>query len=201
VVKHIVGTRDTIHINDSTAPLIPVPPCVRNGADGVTCDVDHVTFVSLDLGNENDKASQALVSADQSLPMKISGGFGDDTLTGGFQADIIDGGPGNDVIDGDDGDDVLTGGAGDDRIQGGRGKDTIDGQLGDDTLDGGLGDDVIHGSAGADSITGGKGSDKLFGDVGKDTLNSRDGETDALDCGIGKDTVDRDPADTLKHCS
>ena len=191
---------DTIRITDSSNPVTAAPPCVRNGDHTVVCEVPHPSFVSLDLGNESDTASQTDVSSGSSLPMKIFGGLGGDTLTGGFAADTIDGGPGVDIIDGNDGNDVITGGAENDQIQGGRGNDTIDGQLGDDTIDGGLGNDVIHGSTGGDTLTGGKGSDKLFGDAGGDTFHSRDDEKDDIDCGIGNDTVDRDSIDTIKHC-
>lgn len=200
VVRHIAGETSTVQFTDSTAPLVGFNFCHSNGPHVVICEVQDPTFVSLDLGNLNDQVSQTDVSTGQSLPMRISGGLGNDILTGGFGADTIDGGEGTDVIDGSDGDDVITGGAGDDQIKGGRGKDSIDGQIGDDTIDGGAGDDVIHGGAGSDRITGGAGADKLFGEAGKDILNSRDGETDALDCGIGNDTVDRDPADTIKQC-
>lgn len=197
-VRHI---DDLVQVTDSTTRLFPVSPCKRVTDNEVSCTVENVSFISLDLGNLNDKVSQAEVSVVQSIPMKIFGGLGNDILTGGFQQDTIDGGPGTDIIDGSDGDDVITGGAGDDQILGGRDRDTIDGQIGDDTIDGGVGDDVIHGGVGADRITGGPGADKLFGDAGKDILNSRDGAIDALDCGTGKDTIDRDPNDTLKHCS
>jgi hypothetical protein len=209
VVTHRVGSGDpgspgasTIEIKDSTAPISGFGACHANGPDAVVCQVQQPSFVSLDLGNKDDKASQTVVSSGQSLPMRISGGLGNDTLSGGFNGDTIDGGPGTDVIDGDDGDDVLKGGADNDQIRGGRGKDNIDGELGDDkVLDGGTDNDVIHGGSGDDVLTGGPGSDQLFGDAGKDTLNSRDGETDALDCGIGNDTVDRDSSDTTKQCN
>lgn len=196
------GDASTIEIRDSTAPILPISPCTRNGNDAVVCVVQGPTLVSLDLNNKNDRASQTAVSTGFSLRMQISGGLGDDTLSGGFNGDTIDGGPGVDVIEGDDGDDVLTGGSENDRIRGGRGSDNIDGQLGDDPeLDGGGGNDVIHGGPGGDTLTGGPGSDQLFGDAGNDTLRSRDGETDALDCGIGNDNVDRDTADsTTRDC-
>jgi Ca2+-binding RTX toxin-like protein len=197
-VRHI---DDDVQVTDSTTRLFPVAPCAFVNEHEVSCTVENVSFISLDLGNGNDKVSQAEVSSTQSIPMKIFGGLGNDILSGSFQQDTIDGGPGTDVIDGSDGDDVITGGAGDDQILGGRGNDIIDGQVGDDTIDGGIGDDVIHGAVGADRITGGPGVDKLFGDAGKDILNSRDGAIDALDCGTGKDTIDRDPNDTVKHCS
>jgi len=199
LIRHIA---DVIQVTDSTTTrLFPVAPCTFVNEHEVSCTVENVSFISLDLGNGNDKVSQAEPNNGSAIPMKILGGLGNDVLIGGFAQDTIDGGPGTDVIDGGDGDDVLTGGAGDDQIQGGRGKDTIDGQVGDDTIDGGIGDDVIHGAIGADRITGGTGVDKLFGDAGKDILNSRDGAIDALDCGTGKDTIDRDPNDTLAHCS
>lgn len=198
LVRHI---DDDVQVTDSTANVLAFAPCTRINEHEASCRVENVTSISLDLGNLNDKVSQTDTSTGLSIPMKIFGGLGNDILTGSFQQDTIDGGPGTDVIDGSDGDDIITGGAGDDQIQGGRDSDTIDGQVGDDTIDGGIGDDVIHGSVGADRITGGSGVDKLFGDAGKDILNSRDGAIDTLDCGTGKDTIDSDPNDILKHCS
>ena len=141
VVTHTVsgepGDPSTVAVKDSTAPIVAISPCTRNG-DTVVCVVQGPTLVSLDLNNKNDRASQTAVSTGFSLRMQISGGLGDDTLSGGFNGDTIDGGPG---------------------------------------------------------------SDQLFGDAGNDTLRSRDGETDALDCGIGNDNVDRDTADsTTRDC-
>jgi hypothetical protein len=189
-----------VEITD-TAPLFGLGGCRPNGPDAVLCEIDNPLFVELDLGNKDDEVRQVEVATPFSVPMRVSGGLGNDLITGGFAADVLDGGAGEDTIDGSDGDDVLHGSAGRDTIRGGRGADRIDGDSGDDLLlDGGGGDDEVRGGLGGDTLTGGPGRDRLFGGAGGDRLNSRDGEVDDLDCGSGNDEVDRDAADTTRSC-
>jgi Ca2+-binding RTX toxin-like protein len=95
----------------------------------------------------------------------------------------------------------VKGGTGDDVLIGSSRNDDLDGELGDDTIDGGGGDDVLTGGFGDDTITGGRGSDTISGGPGKDTINARDGERDAINCGLGHDVVTADAADTKKRCN
>lgn len=97
---------------------------------------------------------------------------------------------------------VLNGRGGDDRLSGFDLADTIDGGAGNDTIEGGYGDDAI---------TGGPGRDAINADVsgttchviqcrmpyGNDHVDARDGEADAISCGIGTDVVEADPEDTV----
>jgi hypothetical protein len=96
----------------------------------------------------------------------LYGGRGPDRLLGGGRADVLDGGPGNDVLDGDGGYDTLLGRAG---------------------------NDVLIGRGDPDTIVGGPGRDRIFAGEERDTIDVRDGWSDTVDCGGGRDavTVDR----------
>ena len=83
---------------------------------------------------------------------------------------------------------VLIGGAGDDRLAG---------NADDDRLDGGSGDDSLVGAEGADRLTGGPGRDSVSGGAGADTIFVREGFTDTVRCGSGRDTVSADRRDRV----
>ena len=53
------------------------------------------------------------------LPSKVEGGSGEDTLIGGSGSDTLIGDSGNDTLNGGTGDDALIGGSGDDLMNGG----------------------------------------------------------------------------------
>ena len=134
---------------------------------------------------------------------------GDDLLNGTSKADTLFGLGGNDVLLGLAGNDLLDGGAGEDNLDGGSGRDKLKGQKGDDVLTGGDGDDVLIGGPGKDKLNGGKGNDKLNGNGGKDslvggpgndTINSKDGVTELVKCGPGRDKVKADKKDKLSGC-
>lgn len=99
-------------------------------------------------------AADQFKNATTAVPLKATGGGGDDVLTGSGGADIFDGGLGNDTLLGGAGNDTLTGGAGDDVLNGGLGNDVFVGGDGNDvllaidngtadTLDGGAGRDIF----------------------------------------------------------
>ena len=134
---------------------------------------------------------------------------GDDLLNGTDKADTIFGLGGNDVLLGMGGNDLLDGGPGDDNLDGSTGKDKLKGQKGDDVLTGGAGDDVLIGGPGKDKLNGGKGNDQLIGNAGKDslvggpgndTINARDGVSELVKCGPGRDKVRADKKDRLSGC-
>lgn len=134
---------------------------------------------------------------------------GDDLLTGTDGADTIFGLGGNDVLLGLGGNDALDGGAGNDNLDGGPGRDKLKGQKGDDTLTGGDGNDVLVGGPGRDKLNGGRGNDTLTGNGGRDSLaggpgndkiNAKDGVTELIRCGPGRDTVRADKKDRLSGC-
>jgi hypothetical protein len=83
---------------------------------------------------------------------------------------------------------VLRGSARADHIRGFGGNDRIFGYRGADVLLGGVGNDVV---------VGGLGNDRLFGGPGNDRLNARDGQSDRVSCGAGRDTVIRDRLDVI----
>jgi Ca2+-binding RTX toxin-like protein len=70
------------------------------------------------------------------IPTRIDGGPGNDTIAGGAGAETLLGGPGNDTIDGNAGNDVSDLGPGDDSFvwDPGDGSDTIEGGRGADAL-------------------------------------------------------------------
>ena len=96
-------------------------------------------------------------------------------------------------------------------LNGRGGDDKLSGFDLDDTIDGGAGNDQIQGGYGHDTITGGPGRDVINGDAsgstchwiqcrspyGNDKIDARDGEVDSVTCGVGEDTVEADPGDTV----
>jgi Ca2+-binding RTX toxin-like protein len=143
----------------------------------------------------------------------LAGGGGDDVLEGGPLADLLQGGSGDDRIAGGAGPDTLEGYDGDDVLDAGPGLDGVEGGSGDDVASGGPGRDGMrdfsghdryHGDAGADLILaeaadGGDGDDELdgtelTGGAGDDRLAlGLDVAGAAVDCGAGRDIVERPP--------
>jgi Ca2+-binding RTX toxin-like protein len=185
--------------------LAPGLGCTGNG-NNVTCAVDFITRVVIDLGPGDDQ-----IAAQPTVPIgmhaEIHGGPGRDTLRG---ADAS-----NDLLFGDEGDDILDGGFGDDTLDGGTGDDTLTANLGVDTYRGGTGIDALSyaayttpvrvtvGAGGADDgsvgetddvggdierVDGGTGNDTLIGAAGSDQLYGNAG-SDVLDGGAGADLL------------
>ncbi|MES1192762.1 MAG: MopE-related protein [Solirubrobacterales bacterium] len=185
--------------------LAPGLGCTGNG-NNVTCVVDFITRVVIDLGPGDDQ-----IVAQPTVPIgmhaEIHGGPGRDTLRG---ADAS-----NDLLFGDDGDDILDGGFGDDKLDGGAGDDLLTANLGVDTYRGGTGIDALSyaaytssvrvtvGAGGADDgsvgetddvggdierVDGGTGNDTLIGSAGNDLLYGNAG-SDVLDGGAGADLL------------
>lgn len=155
----------------------------------------------------------------------IVGTEGNDALFGGGGNDTLDGRGGDDQLDGGAGADVLHGGGGVDAVVyatsdpvkvslDGLANDGVAGEgdlvaddvesifsgAGDDTLVGGAGDELLDGGAGDDRIDGGDGEDQLYGGPGEDQITAADGQSDAIDCGDGRDIVTADQADTVTGC-
>ncbi len=91
------------------------------------------------------------------VPVKVSGGSGDDTIITG---------EGNDDVKGDEGTDRITLSTGDDKADGG---------ANDDIVGGGLGTDELRGGEGNDNLSGDAGADKVWGDAGNDTVSGGPG--------------------------
>ena len=137
------------------------------------------------------------------VPLRITGGKGDDTIVGGSGNDIITDNYGSNNIDGGKGDDIITAHGVDlpengkgNSIRGGEGRDYIEGSNAQDFLVGGDGYDVIYGLGGDDKIFGGAGNDYLDGGEGNDTILGEEGR-DNLVGGKGDDLLSGGDGDDL----
>lgn len=157
----------------------------------------------------------------------IGGLYGDDRILGLGGDDSLSGNGGDDVFDGgadDTAGDTMRGGRGSDTAEyaagavevdlkdkhaqqtGGGGVDTLKGienLLGGvyaDALRGDTANNSIDGNDGDDYLNGRNGKDLLNGGAGADVVQSRDGETDKVDCGPGHDVAKADGKDKLRGC-
>jgi RTX calcium-binding nonapeptide repeat (4 copies) len=80
------------------------------------------------------------------------------------------------------------------------GGDTIRGTRGADRLFGRGGDDRVFGLAGDDLLSGGPDADRLWGGPGRDRLFARDGVSDIVVCGPGRDVAIVDRLDLVWTC-
>ncbi|MGA2497174.1 MAG: calcium-binding protein [Tepidisphaeraceae bacterium] len=148
------------------------------------------------------------------IPSRLIGGAGSDTLSGGNGNDTLIGGPGNDRLYGQCGDDLLDGGTGNDTIVGGTGNDTVtyadrtkpvtvdlskgtggeagehDSISGVENIIGGSGDDSLTGDSNDNIIWGGAGNDTITGNAGHDTLYGGDGNDIFYAADDTSDTID-----------
>lgn len=134
----------------------------------------------------------------------VDGQQGQDYIRVGFDVPPV----GGTVLDGGPSSDVVVGGAYEDFLNGGDGDDVLIGRRGDDDLYGDFGSVVPRlNQRGADTLRGGRGEDfvgdgfdvgrdKLLGGRGPDDVLAADFSIDArIDCGPGRDTVDKDRND------
>jgi Ca2+-binding RTX toxin-like protein len=84
--------------------------------------------------------------------------------------------------------DALAGTGTGERLSGFGGADEIQGLSGNDFLSGG---------GGRDDLYGGPGQDLMLGGAGDDFIEAKDGNTDYIDCGSGRDTVSVDAEDRV----
>jgi Ca2+-binding RTX toxin-like protein len=98
-------------------------------------------------GDDSLRIDDANGAFTNTIPTRIAGGHGNDTIAGGAGAEALIGGPGNDRIDGNAGNDTSDLGAGDDTFvwDPGDGSDAIDGEDGRDTL-------VFNGAAASETV-------------------------------------------------
>jgi Tol biopolymer transport system component len=127
----------------------------------------------------------------------ICGTVGRDAIFAGGGGDQVFGGLGHDTIHAGPGDDQVDGGSGTDYVYGEAGNDKLHGGFGDDVLIGAAGNDILWGDWGGDYLKGGPGVDRFFGGYGNDLIDSRDGLTEHVYCGEGKDTVQADLRDIV----
>jgi Ca2+-binding RTX toxin-like protein len=173
----------------------------RNGSRfGPFADIDKIEIY----GGSGDDTIR--VEGTVSVPAKLFGEAGNDTLTGGsgndmlhggdgddelvatIGNDLLSGGAGNDLLRSGDGNDTLHGGDGNDDLRASKGNDLLYGDAGNDTLRGGQGNDTIHGGAGSDDLRSGTGNGTLHGEDGDDTLRGGQGN-DSLFGGAGNDEI------------
>jgi hypothetical protein len=126
----------------------------------------------------------------------IRGGSGDDTLSGSLASGELYGERGNDAITGA----YVQGGAGDDEIRGTGSADGVFGGEGRDVIHARAGDDVIGGGLGNDRLFLQRGQDIVYASRGDDRIHSDDRKRDVVNCGMGRDTVDRNGTDELHFC-
>ena len=110
----------------------------------------------------------------------IVGSAAGEVLRGTARSDVICARGGNDVVYGGEGHDLILGGYGHDRVHAGGGRD------------------YVASGAGADVLRGGAGDDELLGGPGADTLAARDGITDFVSGGPGRDRARTDAVDLRK---
>jgi Ca2+-binding RTX toxin-like protein len=120
--------------------------CEQVNPTAVACRSGEIRSVSAWLGDGNDRGAFHI-----SLPVKVDGGNGNDTLTGGQGGDTLSGNAGNDTLKGGLGDDVIHGGDGLDHLFGEENSDTLDDYTDGvgievNFFDGGTGNDIIKGT-------------------------------------------------------
>ena len=96
----------------------PPSPCTLDNPDQARCPAGSVRAVRAAFLAGDDSLN---VAADVTVPIRASGGNGDDVLSGGAKADYLRGDGGDDQLSGRGGADVLVGGAGTDSCSGGAG--------------------------------------------------------------------------------
>jgi Ca2+-binding RTX toxin-like protein len=168
------------------------------GADSVRL-TGHPAGMNLSLNDVADDGAPGEGDNFHSDLEDIVGTTHDDTYVGRADPDKFDGDQGNDTIHGGGGADTLSGGSGNDAVFGDEGNDSVYGDYGDDTVDGGAGNDSIFGDLAGCSIG-------FSCPTGNDTIKARDGEADAVNCGLGADsaqvdaTIDVVSSDALTAC-
>jgi hypothetical protein len=213
---------NTVTVNSAAAnDAIASSGCTVVDPDTFTCPGVDVIVADGGAGDDN----LGSFGSDLVIPVRLSGGSGNDSLTGGDGADTLAGGAGDDFMNGGLGGDTITGGTGTDRVNafgaGGALAVSLDGVANDGlagegdnvgadvedvfassgagavTITGNAAGNILSGEGGDDSITGGAGNDELSGDFGNDTLNARDGYADRVSCGSGTDTAIADTLDQV----
>jgi hypothetical protein len=119
---------------------------------------------------------------------RVRGRGANDSLRGRAGRDCLFGNAGRDRISGHGHADRLFGNRGHDRLAGNAGRDSVLGNQGNDRLTGGAGPDRLRGGGGRNRYSGGSGNDRVF---------ARNGKTDRVRCGKGRDRVIADRQDRV----
>jgi hypothetical protein len=194
LVHHILRVRGT-EANDAIALRLaagdPAVVQVDLGDNGSTdfsfprAAIDAIR-VSARGGDDRVRIDDTNGAFTDSIPTKIDGGRGNDTISGGAGAETLNGGPGNDSIDGNGGSDVANLGPGDDSFvwDPGDGSDSIEGADGSDTL-------VFNGAAASETVDLSANGDRLrfFRSPGNITMDTHGVEAVDFNALGGADTV------------
>jgi Ca2+-binding RTX toxin-like protein len=169
--------------------------CTASRSSG-SCPAAGVSMIVVNTTDQNDRITQ-----NTSIPSRLIGGNGNDTLTGGPGDDVLIGEGGSDTLTGRDGRDTadysartapvsvsLDGSANDGEagendnvagdveiLAGGSAGDALAGNDADNALLGNAGDDMLGGGGGNDQLDGGGGNDTLAGGAGSDSITGGDG--------------------------
>jgi Ca2+-binding RTX toxin-like protein len=193
------GTRINVSDSGRSIRMATDGSCTTSRASG-NCPAAGVSSIVVSTGDQNDRITQ-----NTSLPSRLMGGNGNDTITGGPGDDVLIGEGGADSLAGKGGRDtadysartapvsVSLNGSADDGEAGEADDVASDveilvGGSADDQLAGDDADNVLLGNAGNDILGAGGGNDQLDGGAGDDTLAGGDG-ADALTGGDGLDTA------------
>jgi Ca2+-binding RTX toxin-like protein len=171
---------DVVRIDENFSSVVVTVNGVSKWFDHFGDNINRLTF---DLGTGNDKLFP--FTTGNSLPLRVTGGGGKDTIIGSEANDELSGANGNDKVFGGKGQDYLIGGAGNDSLSGDDGNDTLSGAGGADRLVDVVGRNYFLGGAGNDVI------------IARDTINDFDNKFDTISGGAGSDRAQIDADDTL----
>lgn len=168
----------------------------------IACPPAGITGVDVSLGVGSDTVALNPCSQPPGtcglypVPVELTGGGGNDSLSGGPLGDSLNGGTGGDSLNGMDLDDVLTGGTGADTMNGGIGIDlvTYDDHIADVTVElsspGANDGSSEDGAAGSRDNVNSSDIEQVRGGAGDDVLNGTGhGSELRLDGGPGGDTL------------
>lgn len=150
------------------------------------CPLAGLKRIVIDVGAGTDYVNLVL----SPIPVKITGGSGDDTLEvwscGAQYGGGLEVPPYHSTT----------------QLVGGLGSDYLYGGLGDDRLSGQGGDDYLEGACGADKLLAGGGYDEIVSDESSWCENGCTQVRDIVSCGGSEDTVVPDPTDlySTKQC-
>ena len=175
------------------------PATAPGGGSRLRCSPE-IAGIVVSAGDGDDEVGGALTG----MPLTVDGGAGNDRLSG-MGPSTLYGGDGDDELTGSGAADALYSGPGRDYLAAGAGDDLLDASdsggavmeagHGNDVLVGGPGDDQLEADGGADTLTGGPGTDGYTAGSGDDVLRTRDGVSEEIGCGSGRDEIDHDLTD------
>lgn len=183
--ENFVRIHSSVTIDANSGCDVPTP--------GVGRCLVSASEIRLDLKDGDDVVTTLSTGSLGLVPLFVTAGPGDDTITGSRKGD---------ELYGNDGNDTLNGAGSGDRLEGDRGNDVLDGGSGGDFLEGDegilIGNDVLTGGLGLDILQGGRGNDQLFAidDVFNETVSCGGGtdlaEIDRLFDAVGQLIADDD---------